>query len=504
MSIKTLLVEDSPTDVRIIRELLKQAGGRQVVLKLAGRLDAALQSLAAEPPDVVILDLSLPDSKGLATFRRLRGQVPGVPIVVLTGLNDVDMAVQTIAEGASDYLLKDDLSGGLLVRALRYGMERKRMEEALRQTQRELDLKNRLAKIFLTVPDQQMFEEVLDVLLKTTESKLGFFGYIDEEGTLVCPSMTRVWEQRPMPGKPARFPRETWGGIWGRALAEKKSFYSNEPDHLPDGHIPIRRALAVPLLDREDVIGLFAFANRAGDYDEKDGEFLERVAQYLAPVLHARLQRDAHERALATALAAKEVLLREVHHRVKNNLQVISSLLNMQAETLPAEAHCRLDDSQRRVRSMALVHEQLYCREQSDQLDFADYATSLTSDLRIAYGIDSSIVSLRLDLEPVLLHVDQAIPCALILNELVTNSLKYAFPERRDGEILVALHRLDNQVTLRIADNGVGLPPGFDWRQSNSLGLRIVHILTRQLSGTLDSRSGHGADFSLTFAIVGR
>ena len=273
---------------------------------------------------------------------------------------------------------------------------------------------------------------------------------------------------------------------------------SNEPG--PDLDVPVRRELVAPLLHRGRAIGLFAVANRPTDYTKADRDFLARAAEYFSPILNARLQRDAHEKALSAALAAQEVLLKEVHHRVKNNLQIISSLLNMQAETLPPEAQRALDDSQRRVRSMALVHEQLYGRDRPDQLDFAQYATSLSSDLFSAYSIHVSTIRLRLELHPVLLGADQAIPCGLILNELVTNSLKYAFPTGRSGEVVVALHcEDDRRVTLRVADNGIGLPPGFDWKQSQSLGLRIVEILRIQLKGTLDCASGIGADFTLRF-----
>jgi signal transduction histidine kinase len=137
MPIKALLVEDSPADARLIAELLSRAD-RQIEVRHVSRLDTASEALERETPNVVILDLSLPDSKGLATFRRLRGQAANVPVVVLTGLDDMDLGLQAIAEGASDYLLKDELSGGLLVRALRHGLERKRMEDALRDTHDQL------------------------------------------------------------------------------------------------------------------------------------------------------------------------------------------------------------------------------------------------------------------------------------------------------------------------------------------------------------------------------
>ena len=211
-------------------------------------------------------------------------------------------------------------------------------------------------------------------------------------------------------------------------------------------------------------------------------------------------ERQKAAAALSAALAAKEVLLQEVHHRVKNNLQIISSLLNLQTESLPDIAQRALEDSQRRIRSMALVHEQLYGGTDPGELDFADYVRSLTSDLMNAYRGGLERVRLRLELEPVLLGVSQAISCGLILNELVTNALKYAFPGSRTGEVLVELYGQGGKVELRVADDGVGFPPGFDWTQSHSLGLRIVALLTHQLSGILRNDPAAGTGFTLTFA----
>lgn len=203
---------------------------------------------------------------------------------------------------------------------------------------------------------------------------------------------------------------------------------------------------------------------------------------------------------LSAALAAKEVLLQEVHHRVKNNLQIISSLLNLEAESLPEGAQQALEESQRRIRSMALVHEQLYSGKNPGELDFAGYVRSLTNDLMNAYSNKLERVRLRLELGPVFLGLGQAISCGLILNELVTNAFKYAFPGTRNGEVLVELDCPEKDIVqMRVADNGVGLPPGFDWTQSHSLGLRIVALLTDQLSGMLRTDSGAGTTFTLTF-----
>jgi two-component sensor histidine kinase len=208
---------------------------------------------------------------------------------------------------------------------------------------------------------------------------------------------------------------------------------------------------------------------------------------------------------LSAALAAKELLLKEVHHRVKNNLQIISSLLSMQSESLQDLAAARaLQDSQERVQCMALIHERLHLDAEPDRLDFREYAAKLARDLLYSYGVDSERIRLRFELEPISLGLNQAIPCGLILNELLTNSLKYAFPKERadarESEILVKLSWAgDESVKLTVADNGVGLPPDFDWTQSQSLGLRIMTILGRQLDGTVRREVGAGTVFSLTF-----
>ncbi len=387
------------------------------------------------------------------------------------------------------------------MRVLRYSIERKRIEESLRQTERELEFKNEIANAFLTGPGQEVNGGVLRAMLEFMQSRQAAFGYLDREGAFHCPRTARMGEAGIEELRGGRFPPREWTAIWGRALLEKRPLLFNEPSQELAG--AARRVLAVPLLDRGELVGLFEVADKGADYNAQDREFLERAADYLAPILHVRLQRDAHEEALAKALRATEILLQEVHHRVKNNLQIISSLLHMQADGLPEPAQRALDESQRRVRSMALVHEQLYNRERPDQLDFQEYVESLTTELLAAYSIHSSSIHLRLELEPVPLGIDQAIPCGLILNELLTNSLKYAFPETGSGEIVVSLHSNTGRVTLSVADNGVGLPPGFDWKQSMTLGLRIVDILSTQLNGTLEYRGGPGACFALTFARQG-
>jgi len=175
--------------------------------------------------------------------------------------------------------------------------ERKQIEEALRESQRQLNIRNNIVEIFLTTPDDEMYGEVLEVLLEAMESKYGIFGYIDEHKRLIIPSMTRdIWEKCRVPDKTIVYPREKWGGIWGRALKEKKSLYANEGLHVPEGHIPITNVLVVPVMYGGQAIGLLEVANKSTDYSHKDQEFLESIAGKIAPILNARLQRDREER----------------------------------------------------------------------------------------------------------------------------------------------------------------------------------------------------------------
>ncbi len=210
--------------------------------------------------------------------------------------------------------------------------------------------------------------------------------------------------------------------------------------------------------------------------------------------------RKQAEEALHASLREKEVLLKEIHHRVKNNMQVISSLVSLQADTLDDPTLRPLfNDLSYRVRAMALVHEKLYQSESLAEIDFAAYASSLLKYLWHAQGDAAAAVRLTLDVHPASVSIEQAVPCGLMLNELVTNALKHAFRDRTDGELTVALHAAaDGQVCLSVRDNGVGLPA--DWRQSPSLGLQLVQMLTRQVRGTLDVRTESGTTFTLTFA----
>ncbi|MDG4595663.1 MAG: PAS domain S-box protein [Candidatus Contendobacter sp.] len=208
------------------------------------------------------------------------------------------------------------------------------------------------------------------------------------------------------------------------------------------------------------------------------------------------------EEQIKTSLREKEALLKEIHHRVKNNLQLISSLLDLQAGYVEDQSvRNQLRESRNRVKSMALIHERLYQIPNLAQINLADYAHDLVTHLIHAYATPERAITARVAVptgEPVL-GVESAVPCGLIINELVTNALKHAFATRRAGEIVISLGVADGQRTLRVRDDGIGFPPTVDFRHTPSLGLAIVMTLVKQLKGSIELRTEAGTEFVVAF-----
>jgi PAS domain S-box-containing protein len=211
--------------------------------------------------------------------------------------------------------------------------------------------------------------------------------------------------------------------------------------------------------------------------------------------------RKMAEERLKASLLEKEVLLREIHHRVKNNLQIISSLLNLQSRHIQDEPSLDMfQESRHRVRSMALVHEKLYRSGDMARIDFCEYLQSLANHLFMSYGVNSASVELDVDVKDVYLDINTSIPCGLIVNELVSNSLKHAFTGREKGRIRIVLQPENkNKFKLLVSDDGVGLPRSLDVLNTDSLGLQLVTMLVEQLQGTLSIERNHGTCFEIVF-----
>jgi PAS domain S-box-containing protein len=229
----------------------------------------------------------------------------------------------------------------------------------------------------------------------------------------------------------------------------------------------------------------------------RDGSGRLIGASAIARDITERQQMEAH---LKASLGEKEVLLREMHHRVKNNLQIVSSLLDLQAEAIqdPRIRAC-FQESQDRIHAMALIHEQLYQSGNVAQIEFAAYLRDLSARLVQSYRIGQGRLALEVNADEVYFPIAIAIPCGLLLHELLSNCLKHAFPAGRSGSIAVTLRRHPQDIyVLTVHDNGMGLPPGLDVRTTTSLGLQLVYLLAAQLGGRLTFASSDGTTVTLT------
>lgn len=214
-------------------------------------------------------------------------------------------------------------------------------------------------------------------------------------------------------------------------------------------------------------------------------------------------QRKEAEKQIKEALKEKEILLKEIHHRVKNNLMVISSLLNLQADYVKDKTSYEMFmESKNRARSMALIHERLYQSTDLRRIDFSDYIRTLSLELYRTYVINPEIIKLNLNLEPITVDINIAIPCGLIINELLSNSLKHAFPGNRRGEVNIKFHSKDGNLILEVSDDGIGFPPDIDFNNTPSLGLKVVNVLVDQIDGEIKMDSANGTVFAVIFPEV--
>ncbi len=354
---------------------------------------------------------------------------------------------------------------------------------------------------------EEVSELLLEKALEITDSSDGYVAIIDTKTKeMVMLNPTKMMEEckigtlenfrnRFPPGDDGLYP-----SLWGKSLNTGKGFYTNEPEKnesstgIPEGHVILNRFISVPAFLNSEILGQIALSNSTRDYGPKDLEALERIAKFYAMAI----QRLRAKEEIVKSLEDKKLLLREIHHRVKNNLQIISSLLNLQADEAndsQAEEFSRL--SQDRIRAMALIHEKLYKSHDINQVDLQSYITSLIESLFISYDVSSSL-NLKLKVDDIKLNLDTAIPCGLILNELITNTIKYAFPNNL-GNLEIECTESDNEFTLIVCDDGVGLPSDINIDSPRTLGLRIVKSLTDQIDGTIELDRSQGTKFIIKF-----
>lgn len=527
------------------------------------------------------------------------------------------------------------ITGVYAIRPLFLSMQRTSRE--LQWSKQTLSFRQEIATSLLTHRGKEMYTDVLNIVLHRFDSKLGFFGYIDSNGDLVCPSMTNeVWEQCEVEGKSFIFPHDEWTGVWGDSLREKKSIIKNRGITIPAGHVSMDRVLVVPVIYKRSCIGLFSIANKPEDYTEEDREMLESVAEYVAPILHERMQRDLveiqrevaeeelgkseerlkmivestediiilhdlggtclyyngspqygltpsdvigktvydifpptiaesvqqelmevvitgkpvkneqltpwqgktiwflnhrypvraktggiigvvsfsrniterkqAEEELVRSLEEKRLLLREVHHRVKNDLQIISNLIDMSGRRMQEpDTKETLKNVKSKILSMSLMHTQLYNSERFDRINCALFIKQLIAELSSMFTSPEKQFTVEMEMEEVFLPINFAIPFGLVINEILTNAYRHAFPNDMTGTVRILLKKGDNRtVVFSVRDTGTGIDEGFDLENAPSMGMKLIRDITRlQLKGEVSITVEGGTEVYLEFSSPG-
>jgi len=352
--------------------------------------------------------------------------------------------------------------------------KRKRMEQALKESEQ------RYRKLVETSPDAIAVTDLNDKLLMVNQQAASLFGFQDEREVLntVKNSIDLISPE------------------------DQQKALDNSLKTIEEGYVK-NVEYRLTRKDGSSFLGEISAAVIEDDQNE--------------PIVFIEIIRDVTDRKQAeekikTALDEKEVLLKETHHRIKNNLQIVSSLLNLQSVTTTDDLTLTMfKETQDRIRSIAFLHELLYQSENHEQIKLSLYVHKLVQNLMCSYGITKDLINLGYDVDDVLLEIDTAIPCGLVINELVSNTLKYAFPNvnnpdqnqiKIENKIDISIrNNNENLVTLTYSDNGIGLPPNIDIRDAKTLGLQLINALTEQLDGSLryESKSDFGTSFTISF-----
>jgi len=498
--LRVLIVEDSEDDALMMADTLREGGYHLSSRRVAAAADMRA-ALAGAHWDLILSDYNVPGFGALEAFAIYREQGLDVPFLIVSGAIGEETAVAAMKAGVHDFISKNNTAR--LVPAVR----RELLEAGVRRAhaRAEADLHGayaELAAIHAQVPVLMLVVDENLHVQRANELAARFAGRPTEELLGLTPGdaircLNALADPCGCGGSPDCPDCPLRLTVLDTLLTGAR--HDNVEQWLTvsmDGCDEVRCLLVSSALMREDSPKKALVCALDVTELKQTQLALERANEQL---LASNSDLDRGMKELRSALADKEVLFKEVQHRVKNNLQVISSLFSLQAEQCRSEeARTVLADSRDRVRAMALVHEQLSFHGLAAEIDFAQYAGRLARYLLESYLAQPARIRVESAVD-VTLPLDQSVPCGLILQELISNSLKYAFAKDAPGEIHIELHAVNGENCLRYWDNGMGLPDGFDLRQAKSLGMQLVSDLTAQLAGQLEHFNREGAHFHLTF-----
>jgi PAS domain S-box-containing protein len=462
--LNVLLLEDLERDIEIIREMLLDAGF-DLHMDCTEKENTFISLLRSRGYDVILADFKLPGFDGFAALRWSREICPDVPFICVSGTIGEEKAVEVLKQGAVDYILKDRM-GRLpfsIDRALSEAKdiaERKQAEKTLRESEERYQNLARISPVGIFRTDANGRTTYVNPM------------WCKIAGLSFSEALGDGWLNAVHPDD-----RERLRGGWQEASGEHRSSLADYRILRPDGTVSWVMGQATPETNAE-------------------GE----IVGYIGTITDIT-ERKRAENIIRTSLNEKEILLKEVHHRVKNNLMTIIGLINMQeTKAKNKRFNAWMRELEGRVRSMALVHESLHKSENLARIDLEHYIETMSAHIRAQFGAERDI-HFQVRAAGVEADLDTAVPCGLILNELITNAFKHAFPGGRPRagqenlEITVTAEQEGDACTLTVADNGVGLPPGMDMKNPDTLGFQLVRMLSQQLKGSIKVERSHGTVF---------
>jgi PAS domain S-box-containing protein len=464
-----LFVDDEPVLRDVSKRFLER--DKDLTVETCASAKEAMALLKKKKYDVIVSDYEMPVADGIVFLKQLRGEGNTTPFIIFSGKGREEVVIEALNNGADFYIQKGGDPKAQFVELknqIQHINQRKRAEAALMQSEARYRLITDNMSDSVWLMDKKFR---LTFISPSSERKRGF----SQKELLDMP-----FERQLTPES-----RTAFGLFFAKNFPEERM----EQKDLP---LSATTELAFLMKDgspywAETTLSLI-----------RDG--MGKPFGYVGMARDITERKRAEEKILSS-LHEKEILLREIHHRVKNNLQIIASLLYLQSinisDTFTLDI---LRESRSRVKSMALIHEKLYRSEDLALIPFGTYLESLVDNLEEAYGVNDSTISIGVTITPadLSLNIETGIPCGLIINELISNSLKHAFKDGRKGVITIAMTQTGpHEYTMIISDNGAGFPADIDFKKTTSLGLQLVNNLVLQLEGDISLDCSSGSTFTM-------